>query len=43
MEELENSKKQDPEMLDIIVLPYELSEQFNSIPPLEEDSLKSIG
>ena len=26
-----------------IVLPYELSEQFNSIPPLEEHSLKWIG
>jgi len=26
-----------------IVLPYELSEQFNSIPPLEDLSFKSIG
>jgi hypothetical protein len=26
-----------------IVLPYELSEQFNSIPLLEDDSLKTIG
>ena len=26
-----------------IVLPYELSDQFNSIPTLEDYSLKSIG